>query len=76
MRLAATEYERVAALLDQLEPAQWAAPTDCPGWDVRAMAGHMLGMAQMAATVPEMARQQLASQRRSQHGPAASASTR
>ena len=61
MALAATEYDRVAALLDQLEPAQWAAPTDCPAWDVRAMAGHMLGMAQMVATEAEMERQQVAS---------------
>ncbi len=61
MALAATEYDRVAALLDQLEPALWAAATDCPGWDVRAMAGHMLGMAQMVATEAEMERQQVAS---------------
>jgi uncharacterized protein (TIGR03083 family) len=61
MALAATEYDRVAALLDQLEPAHWAAATDCPGWDVRAMAGHMLGMAQMVATEAEMERQQVAS---------------
>ena len=57
--LAGTEYERVADLLEQLTPAQWATPTDCPGWDVRAMAGHMLGMVQMVASVPELARQQL-----------------
>ena len=44
-RLAITEYERVADLLEPgSPPTQWAAPTDCPGWDVRAMAGHMLGM--------------------------------
>lgn len=61
MALAATEYDRVADLLDQLEPAQWAAPTDCPAWDIRAMAGHMLGMAQMVATQAEMERQQVAS---------------
>ncbi|MCH8564933.1 maleylpyruvate isomerase family mycothiol-dependent enzyme [Nesterenkonia sp. LB17] len=57
-QLAATEYARVADLLDQLTPEQWAAQTDCPEWDVRAMAGHMLGMVQMAASVPEMIRQQ------------------
>ena len=61
MALAATEYDRVADLLDHLEPAQWAAPTDCPAWDIRAMAGHMLGMAQMVATEAEMERQQVAS---------------
>ncbi len=64
MRLAATEYDRVVALLEGLTPDQWSAPTDCPGWDVRAMAGHMLGMAQMAATLTETARQQVGSQRR------------
>ena len=64
MRLAATEYERVTDLLAVLTPDQWAAPTDCPGWDVRAMAGHVLGMAQMAASLPETVRQQLGSQRR------------
>jgi len=63
-RLAATEYERVADMLAPLTPEQWGAPTDCPGWDVRAMAGHMLGMAQMIATWPEMARQQLRATRR------------
>lgn len=63
-RLAATEYARVVTVLDQLTPEQWAAPTDCPGWDVRAMAGHMLGMAQMIATMPQMMRQQLVAQHR------------
>jgi uncharacterized protein (TIGR03083 family) len=64
MRLAATEYDRVVALLSALTPEQWSAPTDCPAWDVRAMAGHMLGMAQMVATLPETVRQQIGSQRR------------
>jgi uncharacterized protein (TIGR03083 family) len=64
MRLAATEYDRVAELLDQLTPEQWSAATECPGWDVRAMAGHMLGMMQMVASVPELVRQQVAATRR------------
>lgn len=64
MRLAATEYARVADLLDGLTAQQWAAPTDCPGWDVRAMAGHMLGMMQMVASVPELMRQQATATRR------------
>lgn len=67
-QLAATEYQRVAELFAQLTPDQWKAPTDCPAWDVRAMAGHMLGMVQMIATVPEMMRQQLAAGRRVKHG--------
>jgi uncharacterized protein (TIGR03083 family) len=64
MRLAATEYDRVVALLATLTPEQWSAPTDCPAWDVRALAGHVLGMAQMAATLRETVRQQVGSQRR------------
>ena len=54
----------MTALFERLTPQQWSAPTDCPGWDVRAMAGHMLGMAQMAASIPEMVRQQMASGKR------------
>jgi uncharacterized protein (TIGR03083 family) len=64
MRLAATEYERVVAMLEALTPEQWQAPTECTGWDVRAMAGHILGMTQMAATVRETLRQSLVSGRR------------
>jgi uncharacterized protein (TIGR03083 family) len=63
MRLAEAEYRRVIDLLGGLTPEQWATETDCPGWDVRAMAGHMLGMIQMVASVPELMRQQMASTR-------------
>lgn len=64
MGLAADEYDRVVTLLAQLTPEQWAAPTQCTGWDVRAVAGHLLGMMQMAASVAETARQQLAAKKR------------
>ncbi|MGN6130273.1 MAG: maleylpyruvate isomerase family mycothiol-dependent enzyme [Nocardioidaceae bacterium] len=64
MRLATVEYDRVVSLLERLTPEQWAAPTECPGWDVRAVAGHLLGMMQMAASVPETARQQMAAKKR------------
>lgn len=64
VRLAETEYARVADLLAGLTPEQWSAPTDCTEWDVRAMAGHMVGMVQMIASVPEMVRQQMAAGRR------------
>ena len=63
MRLAAQEYDRVVTVLAELTSAQWAQATTCPGWDVRAMSGHILGMAQMVASVPELARQQMASQK-------------
>ena len=42
--LAAAETARMVALLRSLSPGEWSRPTDCPAWDVRAMAGHVLGM--------------------------------
>ena len=42
-RLAGTENQRVVDLLRSLDDADWAQPTDCTAWDVRALAGHLLG---------------------------------
>jgi uncharacterized protein (TIGR03083 family) len=64
MRLAATEYGRYLDVLRALEPADWTRPTDCPAWDVRAMAAHNLGMAEMAGSMRETARQNLKAMRR------------
>jgi uncharacterized protein (TIGR03083 family) len=64
MRLAATEYQRVLDLLSSLPPADWSKPTDCPNWDVRAMATHLLGMAEMAASIREQSRQVKAATKR------------
>jgi len=58
MRLAGAEYDRCAQVFRSLTSAQWAMPTDCPAWDVRQMAAHMLGMAEMAASIRENLRQQ------------------
>lgn len=57
MNLAATEYCRCAELLQSVTVSEWAAPTECPGWDVRQMAAHMLGMVELAASVRESRRQ-------------------
>ena len=57
MRLAGTEYARFADSLEQLAPGDWTLPTDCPGWDVQTVAGHVLRMAEMAASVRDGARQ-------------------
>ena len=57
MRLAATEYQRFADLLRSLGPDDWEKPTECPGWDVRTMAAHALGMVEMAASIRETNRQ-------------------
>ncbi len=64
MRLAATEYVRFGALLAGLDAEDWARPTECAKWDVRAMAGHVLGMADMAASIREARRQQKAAAQR------------
>ena len=58
MRLAATEYDRLGAVLAGLDAQDWTRRTECAGWDVRAMAGHVLGMADMAASIRERRRQQ------------------
>ena len=57
MRLAAEEYDRVVDQLRSLAAADWERPTDCPAWDVRALACHMLGMAEMSASLREQMRQ-------------------
>ena len=57
MRLAATEYTRCAEACEQIRPEQWGNPTDCTEWDVRALVGHILGMAEMAASIREESRQ-------------------
>jgi uncharacterized protein (TIGR03083 family) len=58
MRLAATEYDRCTEVFRSLTAGQWTARTACPAWDVRQMAAHMLGMAEMAASIRENLRQQ------------------
>ena len=51
MVLAATEFERIVALLEGLAPAGWQRPTICNPWDVRALASHVLGMAEAQASM-------------------------
>jgi uncharacterized protein (TIGR03083 family) len=63
LRLAAEEYRRVVVQLRALTPGDWTRPTDCPGWDVRAMAGHVVGMAEMAAALRQLVAQNLAAAR-------------
>ena len=56
-RLAAAEYDRYLRLIRALAPDDWVRSTACPGWDVRALTAHVVGMAEMAASVRETARQ-------------------
>jgi uncharacterized protein (TIGR03083 family) len=64
MQLAETEYERFLDLLRSLSPEDWSKATECPPWDVRAMAGHTTGMALMATGLKETLRQSVVSKRR------------
>jgi uncharacterized protein (TIGR03083 family) len=69
MRLAAAEYQRFVQLLRGLRPEDWTKPTECLGWDVRAIAAHALGMVEMAASIGERVRQNRAAKaRQSQRG--------
>lgn len=51
-------YDRLLVLLEQLEPQDWSAPTDCPGWDVADMVGHLIGAGRSNASFREFVRQQ------------------
>jgi uncharacterized protein (TIGR03083 family) len=62
--LAREAYARFARVLAETEDSQWSYPTDCTGWSVRDMAGHMLGAMRSAASFREFVRQQLEVARR------------
>jgi uncharacterized protein (TIGR03083 family) len=57
MRIAAVENRKVGEALRGLRPADWARPTDCPRWDVHALAAHIIGSAAAQASPREFARQ-------------------
>jgi hypothetical protein len=50
---------RFGRQLNALGADEGTRPSCCPGWDVRAMASHVLGMTQMFSSYPRMARQHL-----------------
>jgi uncharacterized protein (TIGR03083 family) len=54
MDLAAAEYARCLELFAGLEREHWTAPTVNTGWNVRDTAGHMLGMAQLMSSTPQL----------------------
>lgn len=57
MRLQADELERTVQLLTSLDEPSWAAATDCPAWDIRAMYQHVLGACEAGASIRENIRQ-------------------
>ncbi len=57
MALASAEYDRLLAVVDDLSDEQWSLPTDCAGWDIKAMVGHIVGMLELQADAEERTRQ-------------------
>ena len=71
MALQYDELQRIVALLTSLTADDWAKPTDCPAWDVRQLALHLLGACESGASTAEMLRQmrQAFARRRREGGP-------
>ncbi|GAA5160090.1 maleylpyruvate isomerase family mycothiol-dependent enzyme [Ornithinimicrobium tianjinense] len=57
--VATRAYEDLVALLESLDDEDWLAPTECPGWSVSDMVGHLIGNARSGASTREMLRQNL-----------------
>ena len=55
--LATTEHLRFVQLLESLEASDWGRRTDCPEWDVRAIALHVLGAMDGQVRLREMVHQ-------------------
>lgn len=55
--LAEQAYARFADVVEGLSDADWERPTDCEGWTVRDLVGHVVGAMRSAASVREMASQ-------------------
>jgi uncharacterized protein (TIGR03083 family) len=55
--LAEQEFTRFADLVASLSEDDWSRPTDCTGWDVRAMALHVLGSGDAQASPREFLHQ-------------------
>src|ERR1700727_389737 len=55
MGLAETEFARMVGQLKSLSMEDWGQPTVCELWDVRAMASHVLGMAEAQASIRQFA---------------------
>lgn len=62
--LAEEAYARLADLVASIRPDEWTLPTECEGWTVRDLAGHLVGAMRSAASIRELLRQQLTAVRR------------
>ena len=55
--LARTAYARFADVVETVDDTDWDRPTDCEGWTVRDLVGHVVGAMRSAASVREFASQ-------------------
>jgi uncharacterized protein (TIGR03083 family) len=56
--VAGAAYRQLIGLLEVLSPQDWDGPTECGGWRVRDMVGHIIGAAQANASTWQNLRQQ------------------
>lgn len=56
--VALATYRKLVDLLEDLQPQDWDAQTECPAWTVSDMVGHLIGAARANASVRELLRQQ------------------
>lgn len=66
--LARHQYAQLASAFAHLDDADWGRPTDCEGWTVRHLAGHVVGAMRAAASVRENMSQLRTSMRRAKNG--------
>jgi uncharacterized protein (TIGR03083 family) len=67
--LAEAENRRMLDLMRTLRDDDWSKPTDCPAWDVRALAGHVLGGMEAFATFGQFVHQMRAGGKAAGDGP-------
>jgi uncharacterized protein (TIGR03083 family) len=57
MALAEVESQRLLEVVGRLKADDWSRPTDCTGWDVKALLSHVLGAIEANARFLEFVRQ-------------------
>jgi uncharacterized protein (TIGR03083 family) len=67
--IAVVENQRFVDLVRSLRGDDWAKPTDCPAWDVRALVSHVLGAMDANASFREFAHQGRAGKKAAGNGP-------
>jgi uncharacterized protein (TIGR03083 family) len=65
MSVGAVEYQRFIDLLRTLDADDWARPTDCSLWDVKAVVAHNLANLESSASIREMVHQMRTARARS-----------